>query len=87
VTRASVIQIARDNGIEVHEQDFTKDELYTADELFFSGTAANVTPIREVDGRMIGDGQYPVTKRIQKIYFDAIQGKLDQYKPWLTYVR
>ena len=87
VTRASVIQIARDNGIEIHEKDFTRDELFTADELFFSGTAANVTPIREVDGRLIGTGQYPVTKRIQQVYLDAIHGRIDKYKPWLSYVR
>ncbi|MGA2198323.1 MAG: aminotransferase class IV, partial [Nitrososphaerales archaeon] len=87
VTRASVIQIARDNGIEVHEKDFTRDELFTADELFLTGTAANVTPIREVDGRAIGDGQYPVTKKIQKIYMDAIRGRIEPYKPWLSYVR
>jgi branched-chain amino acid aminotransferase len=87
ITRASVMQIARDNGITVHELDFAREELFVADELFFSGTAANVTPIREVDGRPIGNGQYPVTKKIQKVYLDAIQGKVDRYKPWLSYVR
>ena len=87
VTRASVIQIARDNGITVHEQDFTRERMFTSDELFFTGTAANVNPIREVDGRVIGNGQYPVTKKIQKVYFDAIHGRIDKYKPWLSYVR
>ena len=87
ITRASVIQIAKDIGMEVHEMNFTKDELFTADELFFTGTAANITPIREVDGRPIGDGQYPITKRIQKTYLDAIHGKIENYKPWLSYVR
>jgi branched-chain amino acid aminotransferase len=87
ITRASVIQIARDAGITVHERDFTKDALFTADELFFSGTAANVTPIREVDGRVIGTGDYPVTKKIQQIYLDAIHGKIEKYKPWLSYAR
>ena len=87
ITRASVIQIARDNAIVVHEQNFTREGLFTADELFFSGTAANVTPIREVDGRTIGTGQYPITKKIQKIYFDTIHGKVEKYKPWLSYVR
>jgi branched-chain amino acid aminotransferase len=87
ITRASVIQIARDNDIVVHEEDFTREGLFTADELFFSGTAANVTPIREVDGRTIGNGQYPITKKIQQIYLDAIHGRIEEYKPWLSYVR
>lgn len=87
VTRASVIQIARDSGITVHERDFTREGMFTSDELFFTGTAANVNPIREVDGRVIGNGQYPITKKIQKTYFDAIHGRLDNYKPWLSYVR
>lgn len=87
ITRASVIQIARDNGIVVHEEDFTREGLFTADELFFSGTAANVTPIREVDGRSIGSGQFPVTKKIQQVYLDAIHGKVEKYRPWLSYVR
>ncbi len=87
ITRMSVLQIARDNGIEAYERDFTRDELYTADELFFSGTAANVTPIREVDGRKVGGGEYPVTKRIQRLYLDAIHGRIDGYKSWLSYVR
>lgn len=86
ITRVSVIQIARDNGIQVNEMDFTREELFAADELFFSGTAANVTPIREVDGRPIGSGQYPVTKKVQKLYLDAIHGRLDKYKSWLSYV-
>lgn len=87
ITRASVIQIAKDNGIAVHESDFTREELFTADEVFFSGTAANVTPIREVDGRTIGNGQYPVTRKVQTVYLDAIHGKVDRYKAWLSYVR
>ncbi len=87
VTRASVIQIARDNGFTVHEQDFTREGLFTADELFFTGTAANVNPIREVDGRVIGTGQFPITKRIQQVYLDAIHGRVERYKPWLSYVR
>jgi len=86
ITRASVMQMARDNGIQVNEQDFTREELFTADELFFTGTAANVTPIREIDSRPIGIGQYPITKKIQKLYLDAIHGRVDKYKPWLTYV-
>jgi len=87
ITRASVMQIARDSGITVVEEDFTREALFTADEVFFSGTAANVTPIREVDGRTIGNGQFPVTKRIQQTYLDAIHGKVEKYRPWLTHVR
>lgn len=87
VTRASIMQIARDNGIAVHEQNFTREGLFNADEVFFTGTAANVTPIREVDGRTIGNGQFPVTKKIQRVYLDAIHGRVEKYKPWLSYVR
>jgi len=87
VTRASVIQIARDMGIPVHERNFTRDELFASDELFFTGTAANVVPIREVDGRVIGIGEYPITKKIQKLYLDTIHGRVERYKAWLSYVR
>jgi len=87
ITRSSVIQIARDNGIPVQEKNFTRDELFVADEVFFTGTAANVVPIREVDGRVIGSGHYPVTKMLQTVYLDAIHGKVEKYKPWLSYVR
>jgi branched-chain amino acid aminotransferase len=87
ITRDSVIHIARDMNILVHESDFTREDVFTSDELFFSGTAANVTPIKEVDNRKIGNGQYPITKKIQKTYLDAIHGRLERYKNWLTYVR
>lgn len=86
ITRASVIQIARDSEIPVHELDFTREELFTADEVFLSGTAANITPIREIDGRTIGNGDHPITRRIQKAYLDAIHGRDDRYKAWLSYV-
>ena len=87
ITHASVLAIARDNGIPVHEQDFTRDDLFAADELFFTGTAANVTPIREVDGRIIGDGSHPMTKTVQKVYLDSIHGRVEKYRPWLSFVR
>jgi branched-chain amino acid aminotransferase len=87
ITRDAVIQIAADQQIPVVEQRFTRDELYMADECFFSGTAAELTPVREVDNRKIGDGKPgTVTKTIQTIYFDAIHGKLDRYRSWLTQV-
>ncbi len=87
ITRDSVITIAADRGIELKEQRFTRDELYIADEVFLCGTAAEVTPIREVDERPIGDGKPgPVTKGIQGVFFDAVTGKLDKYKAWLAYL-
>ncbi len=85
ITRDAVMEIARDNDIPVVEQRFTRDELYIADECFFTGTAAEITPAREVDNRDIGTGTPgPVTKLIQNIYFDAIKGKLSKYRSWLT---
>ena len=87
ITRDSVIQIAKDLGMTVVESDFTREDVFTSDELFFSGTAANVTPIREVDSRPIGSGKYPITKKIQTAYQDAIHGKLAKYRSWLAYIR
>jgi branched-chain amino acid aminotransferase len=85
ITRDSVIQIAKDNGIPFREEDFLREDMFTADELFFCGTAANVTPIREVDNRVIGTGKFPVTRKIQQTYLDAIHGKIAKYEPWLSY--
>jgi branched-chain amino acid aminotransferase len=85
ITRDSVLSIARDLGLEVVEQRFTRDELYLADEAFFSGTAAEITPIREVDNRQIGEGHPgPLTRKIQGIFFKAVKGEDDRYRPWLT---
>jgi branched-chain amino acid aminotransferase len=85
ITRDSVLAIFRDLGLEVVEQRFTRDELYLADEAFFSGTAAEITPIREVDNRRIGEGRPgPITKKIQEIFFKAVKGEDDRYRPWLT---
>jgi len=87
ITRDSVLRIARDKGIEVTEQRFTRDELYTADEAFFTGTAAEITPIREVDGRTIGTGKPgPVTKEVQSIFFATVKGENKDYRDWLTYI-
>jgi len=87
ITRDVVITIAQDKGIKVVEQRFTRDELYTADEAFFTGTAAEITPIREVDDRTIGEGKRgPTTKNIQGAFFDAVQGKEEKYKGWLSYL-
>lgn len=84
ITRDSVIRFARDEGIPFQRTDFTREELFTADEVFFSGTAVGLTPIREVDGRPIGSGNYPVTHRLQKVYDDAIHGRDPRYHAWLT---
>jgi branched-chain amino acid aminotransferase len=87
ITRDSIIDLARDLGYQVIEERFTRDEVYIADEAFFTGTAAEVTPIREVDGRLIKDGKPgPVTKKLQKAFFDIVQGKSARYKSWLTKV-
>jgi branched-chain amino acid aminotransferase len=87
ITRDSIITLARDKGYEVVEERFTRDELYSADEAFFTGTAAELTPIREVDDRKIGAGcRGPITEDIQKTFFDVIKGKNPKYERWLAYV-
>jgi len=87
ITRDSIMEIARHEGLRVVEEKFTRDELYIADEAFFTGTAAEVTPIREVDGRIIGEGRPgKVTKRLQSIFFDVVKGRNKNYESWLTYV-
>ncbi|ABM27214.1 branched-chain amino acid transaminase [Nitratidesulfovibrio vulgaris] len=84
ITRNSLMTLARDLGYEVVEQQFTRDELYVADEAFFCGTAAEVTPIREVDRRVIGKGSAgPVTKHLQQEYFKAVKGDNPRYDHWL----
>ena len=88
ITRRSVIAIASEMGLKVVEKRLTRDELYVADEVFFTGTAAEVTPIREIDGRQIGIGERgPITSEIQQRYFDIVQGKNPKYRDWLTYVK
>lgn len=87
ITRDSIMEIARNEGIPTVEERFTRDELYIADEAFFTGTAAEVTPIREVDGRTIGEGKPgKVTKKLQSLFFDVVKGRNRQYESWLTYV-
>ncbi len=88
ITRDSVIQLAADRGYTVSARRITRDDLYIADELFFTGTAAEVTPIREVDGRQIGVGKRgPVTEKLQKAFFNLVQGKDKKHKSWLTPVK
>jgi len=85
ITRSSVITIAHDLGLSVTEKRITRDEVYCADEAFFTGTAAEVTPIRELDGRQIGIGRRgPITEQIQTIFFDAVGGRDPRYSDWLT---
>ncbi len=87
ITRDSVVTLARDMGIDVIEKRITRDEVYCADEAFFTGTAAEVTPIRELDGRMIGAGSRgPVTEKLQSMFFDVVGGKAEKYRHWLTRV-
>jgi branched-chain amino acid aminotransferase len=87
ITRDSVMTIARDLGVALEEQRFSRDELYMADEAFFTGTAAEITPIREVDRRTIGKGEPgPVTKKLQEIFFQVVKGSKPEYQRWLTYV-
>jgi len=87
ITRDSIIEIAADEGIEVEEERFTRDELYIADEAFFTGTAAEVTPIREADGRIIGMGKPgKITRKLQSIFFDIVKGNNKNYESWLTRV-
>lgn len=86
ITRKTVFAIAEDMNLTVVEKRITRDELYTADEVFFTGTAAEITPVREIDGREIGIGSRgSITEEIQSRYFDIVQGKNKKYEKWLTY--
>lgn len=85
ITRNAVIQMAEECGYEVREKRITRDEVYIADEAFFTGTAAEVLPIRELDGRVIGTGRRgPVTEKLQAMYFDAVKGRLPNRYDWLA---
>ena len=87
ITRDSVLTLCEDLGIPATERVISRDELYTADEVFFSGTAAEITPVREVDDRKVGEGtRGPVTKRIQERYFQAVRGPELVHPEWLTFV-
>ena len=87
ITRATVLQIAAELGLAVQEKRITRDEVYTCDEAFFTGTAAEVTPIRELDGRQIGIGRRgPITAQIQAKYFDVVYGRSEAHRGWLSYI-
>ncbi len=87
ITRNTVMKIIADEGLELVEKRITRDEVYICDEAFFTGTAAEVTPVRELDNRQIGSGtRGPVTEKIQSRFFDAVHGRIPEYEDWLTYV-
>ncbi|MGB5705352.1 MAG: branched-chain amino acid transaminase [Arenicellales bacterium] len=87
VTRKTANRIIADEGFKLVEKRITRDEVYIADEAFFTGTAAEITPIREVDNRQIGTGKRgPITERIQSRFFDAVHGRVPEYEEWLSYV-
>jgi len=87
ITRDTIIQFARDLKIMFYRNDSTKEELYTSDELFFSGTAVGIAKIREVDGRRIGNNGFPITEKLQKLYNNVVRGKVKHYSRWLIPVR
>jgi branched-chain amino acid aminotransferase len=87
ITRTSVISLARDLGYTVREENLVRTDLYQADECFFTGTAAELTPIREVDDRVVGEGHRgPITKELQSAFFAATKGDNPRYRDWLTFV-
>jgi branched-chain amino acid aminotransferase len=87
ITRNTVLHICKDLGIELVQKRITRDEIYIADEAFFSGTAAEITPIRELDRVAIGAGSRgPVTEKVQNAFFDIVNGRNPKYAHWLTKV-
>lgn len=88
ITRATIFTLANELNLTIREKRISRDEVYIADEAFFTGTAAEVTPIRELDGRMIGTGKRgPITERLQTLYFDVVHGRHSKHKEWLTFVK
>jgi branched-chain amino acid aminotransferase len=88
ITRETILTLAAEIGVKVKECRITRDEIYIADEAFFTGTAAEVTPVRELDGRQIGSGRRgPITEKLQNMYFDIVHGRSAQHSSWLTPVR
>ena len=87
ITRDTVVSFVKELGIDFIEKRITRDEVYVSDEVFFTGTAAEVTPVREVDGRIIGSGSRgPVTEQLQNMYFDQVEGRREQHPEWLTLI-
>ncbi len=87
ITRETVMILLKEAGLEVQEKFFSRDELYTADEIFLTGTAAEITPVREVDHRQVGPGKPgPVTQKVQKEFFDLVKGRSKKHSEWLAYL-
>jgi branched-chain amino acid aminotransferase len=87
ITRDAVLRMLRDQDVEVREERFTRDEVYLADEAFFTGTAAEVTPIRELDDRVVGTGKPgPISARLQELFFRVVHGREERYREWLAFV-
>ena len=87
ITRGSIVRIAQDKGLKVVERAFTRDFLYIADEVFLCGTAAEMTPVREIDNRKIGGGEMgPITRELQQTYFRTVRGQEPRYAEWLAKV-
>ncbi|MCE1186102.1 branched-chain amino acid transaminase [Zoogloea sp.] len=87
ITRASIIRVAKEFGLDVVSKRITRDDIYIADEAFFTGTAAEVTPIRELDGRTIGEGKRgPITEKLQSRFFQIVSGQAPEYEDWLSYI-
>jgi branched-chain amino acid aminotransferase len=87
ITRDTIMTLAAEEGLTIREKRITRDEVYVADEAFFTGTAAEVTPIREIDNRVIGNGgRGPITEKLQTLYFDQVHGRREDHPEWLTLV-
>jgi len=87
ITRDTIMTLAAEEGLTIREKRITRDEVYVADEAFFTGTAAEVTPIREIDDRVIGNGgRGPITEKLQTLYFDQVHGRREDYPEWLTLI-
>ena len=87
ITRDTIIRVVPEMGLEFRRTDISREELYTSDELFLTGTAVDVTPVQEVDGRKIGSEEWPITQRLRKAYHDIVHGKNQKYTKWLTPVK
>jgi len=87
ITQLTILELAKDFGIEIERRNITRDEIYIADEVFLTGTAAEVTPVRSLDHRVIGEGKRgDMTRRLQAAYFDVVHGRDEKYKHYLTYI-
>jgi branched-chain amino acid aminotransferase len=86
ITRDTAIHLLRERGVEVREENVARDELYTADEVFLTGTAAEITPVREIDHRRIGGGEWPVTRAVQEQFFQIVKGADAKHDHWLHWV-